>query len=71
MIHSAIEQQYDWKIELKERFQILEAERQTTALSESQRVKNLHLMRWQKCGQQLPAENDGAVEIAFARAVAA
>ena len=58
-----MEDQHVWEFELKQRLRILEAEQQSTAVTERQRLKELHFMHCPKCGQQLVTENYGAVEI--------
>ena len=58
-----MEDQHVWEFELKQRLRILEAEQQATAVTERQRLKELHFMHCPKCGQQLVTENYGAVEI--------
>ena len=58
-----MEDQHVWEFELKQRLRILEAEQQATAVTERQRLKELHFMHCPKCGQQLVTDNYGAVEI--------
>jgi len=63
MKHNKKEDQYVWELELKLRLQKIEAEQQSIAESEKQRLKERHWMHCPKCGQNLVTGHNGLVEI--------
>jgi rubrerythrin len=58
-----VENQQVWEYELRRRLQSLEAEQQSIADKEKNRLKKLHWMRCPKCGQNLVTGHNGLVEI--------